>query len=67
MVKCENEKYEKKAILLYALTARRTSDGSPPIEILEHITSESNPRMIEAFSNNFIFGFKYYKFSFASI
>ena len=37
-----NEKGEKKIILLYALTAGLPSGGSPPIAILEHITSEHN-------------------------
>ena len=41
-----NKKGEKKTILLYALTARLLFGGSPPIAILEHITSEHN-----AFSN----------------
>ena len=41
-----NKKGEKKAILLYALTARLLFGGSPPIAILEHIRSEHN-----AFSN----------------
>ena len=41
-----NKKGEKKTILLYALTARLIFGGSPPIAILEHITSEHN-----AFSN----------------
>ena len=36
------EKGEKKRILLYALKARLPSGGSPPIAILEHITSEHN-------------------------
>ena len=37
-----NEKGGKKRILFHALTVRLPSVGSPPIAILEHITSEHN-------------------------